>query len=95
MRQTTHNRAIITVIGPDQVGIVSEISQKLAKSDINIIEINQSLMEGTFCMYMLVDLERSKLNIPELKNQMDKIGQKISQVIHVYDEQLIQSMHRI
>ncbi len=40
-------KAILTVIGRDQVGIIAGISQLLAGHDINIEDVNQTIMGAT------------------------------------------------
>lgn len=40
------NRTIITVIGKDRVGIIARICTYLAENDINVLDINQSIVQG-------------------------------------------------
>ena len=88
-------RALITVIGKDEVGIVAAVASLLAANKVNILEINQSIMAGFFYMIMLVDLEKSNLTLSELSDKLKKLGKKIGQEITVQDEKIIQAMHRI
>ena len=37
-------KAIITVVGPDRVGIIAEVCGLLAQLNINIIDISQTVM---------------------------------------------------
>lgn len=46
-------KAVITVIGHDQVGIVAKVSQKLATLKVNITDISQTLMDGDFTMMLM------------------------------------------
>ena len=48
-------KAVITVIGKDNVGIISAISAECAKSNVNIVDITQSVIQDYFAMIMLVD----------------------------------------
>ena len=43
-------KAIITVVGPDRVGIIAEVCTLLAELHISVVEISQTIMEGTFTM---------------------------------------------
>ena len=43
---------IITVSGVDKVGIVAKVSAVLAKFEVNIEDIKQTLMQGHFVMFM-------------------------------------------
>ena len=55
-------RAVITVVGKDMVGILSSVSNKCARNQVNIIEVSQSILQEMFCMIMLVDV--SKCSVP-------------------------------
>ena len=49
-------KAIVTVVGKDQVGIIAGVCNTLAVSNINVLDISQTIMEGYFTMMMVVDL---------------------------------------
>lgn len=93
--QQSKSRAIVTVIGKDKIGTVAEISSVLAKNQVNIEEISQTVLEDIFTMTMLVDLAKSNLNIAELSGKLEKVGSKINHEIHVHDEKIFDAMHRI
>jgi ACT domain-containing protein len=88
-------RAIITVIGKDQIGIVAKVTTLLAEHQINIMDISQRIMDGIFTMTMLVDLEKTPFTVADLSDKLKKIGKEIGQEIHVHDEEIIKAMHRI
>ena len=48
-------RAIMTVVGPDRVGIVAGVTTLLAALNINILDLSQTIMGGIFTMTLLVD----------------------------------------
>ena len=50
-------KAILTVIGKDKVGIIAGISNKLSKLKINILDVNQTILDGYFTMMMMLDLK--------------------------------------
>ena len=39
-------KAIITVVGKDQVGIIAQVCQSLAQKNINILDISQTILDG-------------------------------------------------
>ena len=47
------DQIIVTVSGVDKVGIVAEVTAVLAKNEVNIEDIKQTLMQGHFVMFML------------------------------------------
>ncbi len=87
--------AIITVVGRDQVGIVAHVSKVLYENQVNIEDMNQSIMKGFFVMGMLVDLERSPKNIKELRQQLDAVGEKIGMSITIQHEEIFNAMYRV
>lgn len=70
-------RAVISVIGHDQKGVVARISTYLASCNINIEDIEQRVMEGLFIMTMLVDLSELSTNLDELVLGLKRIGEEI------------------
>ena len=72
------NRAVVSVIGRDQKGVVARISTYLASSNINIEDIEQRVMEGLFIMTMLVDLSDLSITLDELVMGLRKIGEEIN-----------------
>jgi len=88
-------RAIITVIGKDAKGIIAEVSGYLAKTDINILDISQTIMQEYFTMVMLVDLKDAKEEFKTVSENLDKVGQKLSVTVKIQHEDIFNSMHRI
>ncbi len=87
--------AIITVIGKDRTGIVAQVSQALFEEGVNIEDISQTIMEGNFVMAMLVDIKGAKKDIKALRAKLEKLGEKISQVIQIQSEKIFEVMHRV
>src|SRR5262245_54466679 len=71
------NRAVVSVIGRDQKGVVARVSTYLAGCNINIEDIEQRVMEGLFIMTMLVDLSELAINLDELILGLKGIGEEI------------------
>ncbi|MBO5927019.1 MAG: ACT domain-containing protein [Clostridia bacterium] len=88
-------KAILTVIGKDKSGIIAEVSSMLAKKNINIEDISQTIMQGYFTMIMLVQVETSTIAIEELKKELDALGNKIGVKIILQHEDIFNAMHRI
>ena len=63
-------KAIITVIGKDKSGIIAKISGVLADNKINIEDINQTIVQGNFTMFMLCDFSGANVDIKAIKNIM-------------------------
>ena len=72
------SRAVVSVIGRDQKGVVARISTYLASCNTNIEDIEQRVMEGLFIMTMLVDLSDLSITLDELVMGLRKIGGEIN-----------------
>lgn len=88
-------RAIITVIGKDKVGIVAGITTELAKHNINIIDINQTIMEEFFTMILMVDLEKINESFEDIKKALSSEGKKLGVDVKIQREEIFNSMHTV
>lgn len=88
-------RAVITVIGKDQVGIIAGISNILADSNVNILDISQTLMQDVFTMIMLADVSNSKMSFDALADTLDAKGRELGLYVKIQHEDIFNSMHRI
>jgi len=88
-------RIIITVLGHDRVGIIAGISAILADSRINILDINQTILQGFFTMVMVADISASTIDIAELRDILNHKGQEMELQITVQHEDIFRFMHRI
>jgi ACT domain-containing protein len=88
-------KAIITVVGSDQKGIIAGVSAILAANNINIADISQTILSGNFVMMMMVDLEESKISIDELRSKMEELGSQMDVNISIMNEKVFSAMHRI
>ena len=88
-------KAILTVIGKDRIGIIAAVSKILADSNINILDISQTIMQGFFTMIMLVDISQMSLNFSEISERLDKKGQELGLSIRLQHEDIFNAMHRI
>ena len=87
---------IVTVIGKDEVGIVAKIATTMADSNINIIDINQTILGGEiFAMTLLADRVKSNLSMPEITNRLQESVADTSLKVTVQDSEVFQYMHRV
>ncbi len=89
------NRTIITVIGKDRVGIIARICTYLAENDINVLDINQSIVQGFFNMIMIVDAQNAKKDFAVLNGEIEKISEELGVRIKMQHEDIFNVMHRI
>ncbi len=88
-------RAIVTVIGKDQVGIIAGVCAVLAEKNINVLDISQTVMQEYFTMIMMVDISEAGLTFEELSNDLDEFGKTRGLSIRIQREDIFEAMHRI
>ncbi len=89
-------RAIITVVGKDTVGIIAKVCTFLAKERINILDISQTIVQGYFNMMMIVDVTGLKKPFGDMAEELAEMGQEeIGVQIKAQKEEIFDSMHRI
>ncbi|MBQ4161055.1 MAG: ACT domain-containing protein [Clostridia bacterium] len=88
-------KAVITVLGSDRVGIIAHVTNILAKVNVNILDISQTIMDKIFTMVMLVDLKEANTPFAEISKALDAAGQELGVSIRIQHEDIFNSMHRI
>ena len=88
-------KAIITVVGPDRVGIIAEVCTLLAEMKISVVEISQTIMEHTFTMIMLVKSTEGAPAFDEIQRRHDDKGEEMQLAIRIQREDIFTAMHTI
>ncbi|WP_323615635.1 ACT domain-containing protein [Erysipelothrix rhusiopathiae] len=88
-------KAIITVVGRDKVGIISGVCQYLSSEQINVLDINQTIVDAYFNMLMIVDLSQCSKPFDEISKQLQSVASTLGVVITMQREDIFSSMHRI
>lgn len=88
-------KAILTVIGKDQVGIIAGISAQLGKLNINILNVNQTIMDGYFTMIMMLDQSNANASFEDIKKELSKTAQELKVDVKIQREEIFNSMHSL
>lgn len=89
-------KAIVTVMGKDRVGIIAEVCSLLAKLNVNINDINQTVMQNDFfSMVMLTDVSKSNVTFGEISEKLSAKGEEMGLVIKIQLEDIFNAMHKI
>ena len=88
-------KAIVTVVGKDRVGIIAAVCVKLAEYNVNVLDINQTVMQGYFTMMMAVDVAACKVPLAELVDIMEATGKEMGLSIRVQREDIFEAMYRV
>jgi len=88
-------KAIITVVGPDRVGIIGGICSKLTDWNVNVLDLSQTILVGNFTMMMAVDLERASLDFPSLSEALNELGAEMGMSIRIQREEIFDAISEI
>ncbi|GBF35298.1 ACT domain protein [Desulfocucumis palustris] len=89
------NRVIISVLGPDRVGIIAGVANILSENNINILDISQTIIQEFLAMVLIADMEKSKINMEQLKEKLAEKGREIGVKIDAQHEDVFNFMHRL
>ncbi len=88
-------KAIVTVVGKDQVGIIAAVCNKLAEYNVNVLDISQTVMQGYFTMMMVVEVSESTIPLAQLSTTMEEMGKEKNLSIRIQREDIFEAMHRV
>lgn len=88
-------RAIVSVIGKDQVGIIANVCQLLSGYRVNVLDISQTILQDYFTMIMIVDAQDAMIPFADLVTALEAEGEKQGLSIHAQREEIFNAMHRI
>ena len=87
-------RAVVSVVGKDQVGIIAKVTNVLADNQINVLDISQTILQDFFTMMMLVEVKDGE-DIDALHHRFEVIEKELGLTINIQLEDVFQTMHRI
>lgn len=89
------DKAIITVVGKDTVGIIAKVCTYLANRGVNVLDISQTIVSGYFNMMMIVDMASAKAPFADIAADLDTLGNEIGVSIKCQRAEIFEKMHRI
>ena len=88
-------KAVISVTGKDNVGIIAGVSAICADKGANILDITQSVLSEYFAMIMLADIDGLTIPFSEFVDLLESYGDSRALQIHTMHEDIFNSMHHI
>ena len=88
-------KAVVTVLGLDKVGITAKVCTVLADTNINILDISQTIVGGYFNMVMVVDITEAKDAFAEAAEKLQAVGEEMGLEIKLQHTDIFDAMHRI
>ena len=88
-------KIVISVLGRDRVGIIAMVATVLAENGVNILNLDQTILDGFFNMIMTADMSGASISLKELQQIMKEKGEAIGLEIRVQHVDIFQVMHRV
>ena len=89
------DKAIITVVGQDTVGIIARVCTYLSEHDVNVLDISQTIVDGFFNMMMIADYTNASADFGVMVDELDALGETIGVNIRCQREEIFTKMHRV
>ena len=89
------DKAIITVVGKDAIGIIGKVCTDLSQQGVNVLDISQTILDGFFTMMMIVDCTACRDDFDALSKRMESLGEDIGVSIRCQREEIFTRMHRV
>ena len=88
-------KAIITVVGKDTVGILAKTCTYLAGAKVNILDISQTVVQDFFNMMMIVDLSKCRKPFEDVAAELGELSLKMGLKIRCQRSEIFEKMHRV
>ena len=88
-------KAVISVTGKDNVGIIAKVSALCAEYGVNISDISQTVLKEYFAMIMLVEIDGLLIPFTDFVDKVRELGRENGLEINAMHEDIFDSMHRI
>ena len=89
------DKVVITVVGKDTIGILAKTCTYLAKADINILDISQTVVQDYFNMMMIVDYSKCKKTFEKVGTELSRLGMDMGLKIRCQKSEIFEKMHRV
>ncbi|MDO4680871.1 MAG: ACT domain-containing protein [Aerococcus sp.] len=71
-------KAILSVVGKNNIGIVHAVSGVLVKYQLDILDISQTIMDDCFTMMCLLNVDESITDLSTVQDEMDQLVKEIN-----------------
>lgn len=87
-------KAIITIVGKDNQGIVAGVSGQIAALGLNIDDISQTVLDDYFTMMAIVS-SSEKQDFAHLREVLQAYGKQLQVTINIQSAAIFDAMHNI
>jgi len=88
-------KAIITVVGQDQVGIVAKVANQLAELKINIVDMSQTLMDHNFTMMLSGEWDDQQLSFADAQSALGRLENETGLTIRIQRQAVFDAIQKL
>ena len=88
-------KAIVSVFARDRIGIIADVCVLISSMRVNILDLNQTIMDGFFSMVMLVDTSTTDTPFDEIREALETEGRRLGLDIRIQREDIFDAMHKV
>ncbi|KRM87739.1 hypothetical protein FD19_GL000014 [Lacticaseibacillus thailandensis DSM 22698 = JCM 13996] len=82
------------MMGQDRVGIVAAVAQTLADHNVNIVDMTQTILHGSFTMMMGATLP-ADADFATVKQAVQATGEQLGMTIQMQRHEIFDAMHEL
>ena len=88
-------KAVVSVLGADQRGIIARVTKILYEYDVNILDISQTIISGLFSMIMVVDISSEHSDFDGISQELASLGERMNLQVRIQNGEIFDAMHHI
>jgi len=88
-------RVVISAFGVSRPGIVAAITRTLAEAHCNIVDMNQTVVQGKFAMVLIAETGAGATDLAALTTRLNEAGERAGVRVYAQREDLFKAMHRV
>ena len=88
-------KAVVSVLGADQKGIIARVTKILYDFDVNVLDISQTILSGLFSMIMVVDVSSERSDFDAISHELAALGERMNLQVRIQNGEIFDAMHHI
>lgn len=88
-------KAVVSVLGEDQRGIIAKVTRVLYEHDVNILDLSQTILSGIFSMVMMVDVSSEHFDFDSVSRELSALGDQLGLQIRIQRSEIFDAMHHV
>ena len=88
-------KAVVSVLGADQRGIIARVTKILYDFDVNVLDISQTILSGLFSMIMVVDVSSERSYFDAISHELAALGERMNLQVRIQNGEIFDAMHHI